>query len=486
MENKVVDTIIAQDLKALGNAVELRQRNLVKIHLDRCLQGVADQSAEIERTIESSSTTKSAMRKLSNLLSEVIVGAVDGNMTVLEYVQKNLSKQTIYVFVSTHWLPVRPQVYYDFVKDACLKAGLTAEFADSPEFMCKLFEQVAFNLARDRETFVPKDAVWINLQNGTLEIVGGNVTLRDHAREDFFTYVLPYSYDPGASCPQWDAFLKQVLPEYEERQLLGEYIGYCLTMNMKLEKMAILYGTGANGKSVCTDVITELLGRANVSHVDLEKLTTDDNHRIQIEGKLANISQENGPGVQYSILKNMVSCEPVMVKSLYKDVRLMTNYGKLIASYNTLPRSENTVGFFRRWLLFKFGVTIPEDKRDIHLKQKLCRELPGILNWVLICLRGLIERGGFTESQACKEALDEYRISTNSALVYKEERLVVSEDGRITLKDLYSDYLNFCRDENYKNPFGRNNFLQQLQTVGVERRSANGVRYLNVKFKGEP
>ena len=485
MENNVVDTIIAQDLKALGNAVEQRQRNIVKVHLDVWLQKVADVQPEIDKIIETEKSILVVMRKLCNLLSDVIVEATEGNMAVLEYVQKSMSKQTIYIFVGTHWVPIRTQTYYDFIKDASQKAGLCSSFASSPECMNRLFEQVAFNLARDRETFVPRDAVWINMQNGTLEIVGGQVTLRDHVREDFFTYVLPYNYDPGASCPQWDAFLKQVLPEPEERLLLGEYIGYCLTMNMKLEKMAILYGTGANGKSVCTDVITELLGRANVSHVDLEKLTTDDNHRMQIEGKLANISQENGPNVQYSTLKNMVSGEPVMVKSLYKDVRMTSNYGKLIASYNTLPKSENTVGFFRRWLLFKFGVTIPDKKRDIHLKDKLCRELPGILNWVLICLRGLILRNGFTDSQACKEALDEYKVSTNSALVYQTERLVICEDGRITAKELYADYLNYCRDENFKNPYGRNNFLQQLYAAGVVKKTTNGVRYLTVKFKSE-
>lgn len=479
------DSIIAQDLLALGNAYELRQKNLVQLHLERYLTDVVEVKNDIEYIKETSKTAGGAMRGLLNLISSVVVDAADGNMTVLEYVQKNMSKQLIYVYVSTHWVTIRPQIFYDFVKDAAIRAGLSAEYTDSPDFMNKLFEQVAFNLAHDRETYIPKDAVWINMQNGTLEIKDGEVKLRDHDREDFFTYVLPYSYNPGASCPRWDAFLQQVLPEYEERILLGEYIGYCLTSNLKLEKMAVLYGTGANGKSVCTDVIAELLGRSNVSHVDLEKLTTDDNHRIQIEGKLANISQENGPGVQYAILKNMVSGEPVMVKSLYKDVRLMTNYGKLIASYNTLPKSENTVGFFRRWLLFKFAVTIREGERDIHLKQKLCTELPGILNWVLLCLKGLIARGGFLDSEACKEALNEYRVSANSALVYLEERLIVDDNARMTAKDLYSDYLNFCRDENYKNPFGKKNFLQQLYSSGIEKRTVNGSRFLNVKFKSE-
>lgn len=473
------------DLAALEVADEVRKRNIVGVHMDVWLEAVRDVTKEIERILDESKSIAGRTRSLCNLLSAVIVEATGENMTVLEYVQKSMSKQSIHVFVGTHWVVIRTQVYYDFVKDAAYKAGLSSSYAESPDFMNKLFEQVAFALAHDRQTFLPKGAVWINLQNGTLEIEHGVARLRAHNKEDFFTYILPYAYDPMATCPLWDKFLGQVLPEEEARLLLGEYIGYCLTSNLKLEKMAVLYGTGANGKSVCTDVIAELLGRQNVSHVDLEKLTSDDNHRIQIEGKLANISQENGPNVQYSILKNMVSGEPVMVKSLYKDVRLMTNYGKLIASYNTLPKTENTLGFFRRWLLFKFDVTIPEKERDVALTQKLVRELPGILNWVLMCLKKLIIDNVFTESKACGDALNQYRVSSNSALVYMEERLVIDDSGRLEKKELFADYLNFCREENYNNPYGKINFFKQLEAMGVRTHASNGIRYFNVKYKGE-
>ena len=481
-----LDNIIQNNLQRLNESAELRKRNIVGVHLNACMERVADMSTELSIIIEETKSEAGMMRKICERVSQAIETAAEGCITATEYVQKSMAKQQVYVFVGTHWMPCKMQVFYDFVKDVCYKVGLPESIVEAPDRMCKMFEQVAFRVARDRECVVPHDGVWINMQNGTLEIDSdGTTRLREHNKADFFTYVLPYAYTPSAFCPAWHAFLDQVMPETEMQQLFGEYIGYCFTQGLKLEKMAILYGSGANGKSVATDVVAELLGRMNVSHVDLEKLTTDENHRFQIEGKLANISQENGVNVQYSTLKNLVSGEPVMVKTLYKDARLMTNYGKLIASYNTLPKTENTYGFFRRWLLFPFNVTISEAKRDVRLKDKLCQELPGILNWVLCCLRELLRQKAFTESPVCNKALEEYKLNCNSALRFMEEGYVVSNEGRYTLKELYAEYLTFCHEENITNRYGRNNFMQQIQTIGVEKHKSNGLCYLNVMKKAE-
>lgn len=479
------DKIINADLAALEAAVERRRENIVDVHLAAMVERVRDVTSEIQLVLENSKSNVAAMRGLCNLLSGVIVEAADGGMAVLEYVQKQMSKQMTHVFVGTHWVMVRTQKYYDFVKDAAYRCGLSSSYAENPDFMNKLFEQVAFCLARDRQTFVPHDAVWINMENGTLEVKDGQAALRPHDREDFFTYVLPYAYDPMAECPLWHRFLDQVLPNAEQQCLLAEYLGYCFTTNLKLEKMAVFYGTGANGKSVCTDIINEVLGRENCSHVDLEKLTTDDNHRVQFEGKLANISSENGVGVLTSTLKVLVSGEPVMVKSLYRDVRMMTLYGKLIASYNILPKTENTEGFFRRWLLFKFAYTIPEKDRDVHLTQKLKKELPGILNWALTGLNRIVANNSFSECQACTDALNDYKLASNSALVFADDRLVVNEDGRLTLKELYPTYLNYCREEGFKNPFGKSNFYKQLEAIGVKKKIIHGAEYLNLMYKSE-
>lgn len=477
---------LTMDIAQLQEMHDERNMSLVGRTLDYFVSCVKVQADEIARCIEDAKSEKALLRRLFSLVSENIEAAADGNITVPEYVQKALSKQEIFVYVGTHWMLCHTQEYYDFVKAACYKAGLEQTYVENPEFMNRMFEQVAFRVSQHRELAKPKKAVWINMQNGTLEVKeDGGIVLREHRRDDFFRYVLPYAYEPEAVCPRWDAFLDEVLPDKACQQMLMEFAAYCLTQGQWLQKMLVLYGSGANGKSVATEVLTRLFGRSNVSHVDLEKVTTDDNHRVLLENKLVNISQENGPNVQYSTLKNLVTGEEVMVKSLYRDVRPIAQYGKFIACYNTLPKMEYTYGFYRRIIIIPFGVTIPEDKRDTGLVKKLCEELPGILNRILQCLQELLKRGNFVECEVCSKAMDDYKLNSNSALRFFYERCVLAEEGMLQLKELFAEYKNFCHEENVKNPFGKNNFLKQLETTGVRMRKSNGLRYLNVKYSSQ-
>src|SRR5690606_25477062 len=109
----------------------------------------------------------------------------------------------------------------------------------------------------------------INLLNGTFEIEENRMGLRKPHREDFITYRLPFAYDEGAACPRFDAYLERVLPELSRRQILLEYLGYLFVRpsQLKLEKVLILFGGGANGKSVLFEIVQALLGGSdNVSH----------------------------------------------------------------------------------------------------------------------------------------------------------------------------------------------------------------------------
>ena len=136
----------------------------------------------------------------------------------------------------------------------------------------------------------------VNLANGTLHIdAESNPELREHSPADRLTYCLPYAHDPGAECPQFDAFLAEVQPDPEVRRLLAEAFGAAF-VNVKLEKVAFLYGGGANGKSVLTDVLGAAFGRENVGSRSLEDLVNKETHRLELADKLLNICPETGDG----------------------------------------------------------------------------------------------------------------------------------------------------------------------------------------------
>ena len=480
-----MEEYIEKDLQNLETLAAIRSENLVEYTLDAALKKVEDQKKVLEEFYKTQLKKGEMERLVMDFITQYIAEVVEGRMVVTEYVEKNRSKQFVYIFLGTHWQLADVQLYYMFVKRCAKRMGLEDIYCEEPEFMNRVIERLAYRVMDYKKQKVTPGEVWVNLSNGTLEIKkDGTFVLREHRAEDFFTYVLPYVYSKNAVCPQWHAFLDRVLPEKEMQTLLAEYIGYCFTQNLKLEKMAVFYGTGSNGKSVCLDIITRIMGSCNVSNVTLSALTCDDEKRSLIEGKLANISHESNGELDTAMLKQIVSGEPTEVRVLYRGTHTMTDIPKLFTSYNKLPSTESTYGFFRRWILFPFNVTIPETEQDVDLVGKLTKELPGILNWVLEALTGLLERKAFGKSNTCQSALGEYIKGANSALSFFTAKCEVDEKARTKLSDLYKAYTQYCNEEEMKR-FGKKNFQEIIRNFGAKSVVYNGFICYTVKIKEE-
>lgn len=476
---------LREDQRVLEEMTVQRSKQLASIVLDRYVTRMMSHAEEIRQLRDEKKSRIVLEREIRELVSACIVELCEGCLAVTEYSQKALAKQSVYIFVGTHWQLIEAQVYIDFVKHAARRCGLPGVYCEDPDFMNKVFEQVAFRVSGHRCQRTPLGEVWINLLNGTLKIASnGDLDFVDHDPEDFITYCIPYRYDERATCPRWERFAAQVLPERDLQELLAEYIGYCFTRDLKYEKMAVFYGSGSNGKSVMLDVIERLMGKQNVSNVSLSAVTTDDEKRALIEGKLVNISHECDKKLDNAMMKQLVSGEPTEVRQLYRGTHTMYQYAKFFTSFNRLPPSEYTHGFFRRWLLFPFRVTIPDGEQDTQLTAKLCQELPGILNWVLRGLRNLVRNGGFSPCEVSQQALNEYRMQSNSALMFLTECCTLTENCNTKLKDLYQSYGMFCCEEGLQGRYGKAAFREILKGWGAQCREYQGCIMYDVKTKG--
>jgi putative DNA primase/helicase len=214
--------------------------------------------------------------------------------------------------------------------------------------------------------------VLINLQIVTLEITESLHNLREHRSIDFLTYIAPFEYDPTSSAPQFEKYLNAVLPDKESRDLLQEYCGYVFTRQLKLEKALILFGSGANGKSVFFEIFIALLGKENVSTYSLGDLTDHDSgnaNRAGLNDKLVNYGSEmRSDKLDADMFKRLVSGEPVTARLKYGNPFDLRSNTKFIFNSNTLPKNvEHNEAFFRRFIIIPFEQTIPEDKRDSQL-----------------------------------------------------------------------------------------------------------------------
>jgi putative DNA primase/helicase len=172
------------------------------------------------------------------------------------------SDDFVYLYNGAYWCQLAPEELQAFLGAAAEKMAVDRFDARHYDFREKLYKQF-LALAYLPKPEPPKDKVLINLLNGTLEITPDGPKLREHRREDFLTHQLPFAYDPNADAPIFRRYLDRVLPDPERQRVVAEFLGYVFIKPsyLKLEKALILYGSGANGKSVLFEVVEALLGK---------------------------------------------------------------------------------------------------------------------------------------------------------------------------------------------------------------------------------
>jgi len=283
----------------------------------------------------------------------------------------------LYSYNGAFWKLIDREPLSDFLGEAARSLGIDSITSSYHQFRDQLYKQF-LAVANLPKPDTPEGLCLINLRNGTFEITPTGTRAREFRREDFLTYQLPFDYDPSASAPRWQKFLDEVLPDEARQKVLAEYIGYIFT-RLKLEKTLILYGHGANGKSVVFDVINALIGSENVANYSLESLSHH-YQRAMLANKLLNYSSEISTRLAADIFKRLTSGEPIEARLPYGQPFIMARYARLLFNCNELPRDvEHTEAFFRRYLILPFDVTIGEDRQDKRLAEKIIKgELSGV------------------------------------------------------------------------------------------------------------
>lgn len=377
--------------------------------------------------------------------------AIENNWAIVEH------NECIYLYNGSFWGRIEDQNFKLFLGQVAAKLGVPKIINNHYAFRDHLMKQFkAIQIFATPE--IDNDKIHINLKDCILQIENGVVSKIPKNKELFITYELPYNYMPEATCVKFLIFLNQVVPDISTQNLLAEYIGYLFIRNgsksIKAEKILILFGSGANGKSVFGEIIKALLGVFNVSAYSLQQLTADKGyHRAEIENKLLNLGTEIGSKLDADTLKKLASGESIEAERKYKNPYIMNNYAKMIFNCNQLPKDvEHTDAYFRRFLIVPFSVTIPEEKQDKELINKIVStELPGILNWALSGLNRLLIQGKFTISKESQETLKRYKIETDPVLMFLEElNIIKSNDSYYTLQALFDAYNEFSSESRFK------------------------------------
>lgn len=455
-----------------------RTEKILSLTLSHILDGISPKGEQIEQLMKA--TKGRCQKEVQQTVIKEVIRAAEGDLWSPDYALNANAEQDIFCYIGSHWTEIPSAQWKQFVRDCAVRCGVPESQTMEPVYMKKLQDTLSYNVFKDRQAENHAGEVWLNMRNGTLVMKDdGTSELRPHRKEDILFYALHYSYDPKADCPMFDRFITKVLPDLQAQRLLQEFLCYIFMPDHRYEKMLWLVGEGQNGKSTLLDVMEALLGTENVSNLSLDQLTNDQIMRSGFEHKLVNFSSETGRDINVSVMKRICSGETVTVEQKYVNPREIRDYGKVVVATNEYPKPENTNAFFRRIIILPFKTVITDEEKDVLLAEKLKSELPGILNWVLEALPGLIERGAFTTCESSRQALEEYRMASDSVKLFTHEMLEAADvltDG----KSLFTSYQTFCRESGL-NPVGKNTFYNRLDRLTHSGEKKGKCQYFKLK-----
>lgn len=341
----------------------------------------------------------------------------------------------------------------------------------------------------------------INLKNGMFDLT--TYKLKRHSSKYYSSIQLPIVYDAEAKCPQFKKFLKEVFCGDKELICFAqEMIGYCISTDMEAQCFFILFGTGANGKSLLCNLIKKLVGDGNYSSLALSDLGKSFS-RADLQNKILNISaeneSENGKPFNSQYVKAISGGDDIKAEFKGKDVFTFKPFCKLIFAVNSLPNfTDKTNGFIRRVKIIPFNATfsIEDGTADIHLEDKLTEELSGIFNWAIRGLRRLRKNGyQFSKCSAVQDMLTEYSELINPYILYWNECIIYNYEDikvRTRKKDLFDDFTAWASRNNHSNLaritpkrfwFDIALLLEQLGLPALRFQKSGGTRYvLGVEF----
>ncbi|MBI5117300.1 hypothetical protein HZA56_12565 [Candidatus Poribacteria bacterium] len=295
-----------------------------------------------------------------------------------------------------------------------------------------------------------RDPWLFNVNNGAIDLRTGK--LREHRPEDMITKLAPIDFNPA--CPQpglWTNFLKEI---FGGNQNLVNFIkrvcGYALTGSVAEQKLFLLHGAGANGKTTFLETLMFVMGDYSLPlSSELLFSSRRRTHPPEFadlkECRLAAVTEvEFNKSLSEPAVKKLTAANPLAVRPTRRDRLEFDSSHKLFICADHIPIIQTTDhAIWRRITMIPFNVTIPEERQDKDLPQKLRAEARGILNWLVAgCLEW--QKTGLDSPAEVTDAINAYRGDMDPLGAFLADRCDIAPEARENSADLYSSYTDWC------------------------------------------
>lgn len=349
--------------------------------------------------------------------------------------------------------------------------------------------------------FTSVDVAGIGMRNGFLTVLDGRIRLIESAPQWRCNSFIDADFDENADCPLWKKYIDDVMmPVYDhpptedeveaaeidakkKKDLLQEFVGACVMgIAWRFQKCLVLYGTGGNGKSVFTNVVSRLFDENSVCSVPPHDWTDKFRPQIMVGARVNLVSElperDIADGERF---KAVTVGDPITVERKYGDPVTAPITAGHIFSCNALPHANDTSdGFWRRFLLVTFARRFHGTaSQDVELDRRIIEnEIPGIARWALEGAIRLQRHNQYSEPDESRARLVEWRDASDPMKSFILAATVMDSPVPVTTPagDMYRVYAFWCR-ENGHMPLSSTKFGAKIKQHLKTRRTKAGIVY---------
>ena len=264
-------------------------------------------------------------------------------------------------------------------------------------------------------------------------------------------------------------FMEQLFPQPELCRYMWDHLASCLIGIKKEHAFNIYRGSGSNGKSILTDLMSQSLGEYKGT-VPITLVTEKRNsiggtssEVIQLKGVRYAVMQEPSKDavINEGIMKELTGGDPIQARALYSDSEIFIPQFSLVVCTNALFEiKSNDDGTWRRMKLVDFlskfiseGETHTDDTKYVFPKDKGLKEkLP---NWAPVFISMLVKRACATDGEVkdCSEVLaasNKYRQSQDCLSGFINENIAKDSAERLGKQILNQRFKEWIQN-NYGN-----------------------------------
>jgi putative DNA primase/helicase len=334
-------------------------------------------------------------------------------------------------------------------------------------------------------TVLDVDPWLLNCVNGTVDLRSGE--LREHRQADLITKStgVEFPTDPGIDTPVFDEFLDSTfLANRDLIYFLQCLIGYAAVGIIQEHVLAIMWGTGSNGKSTLLNAILDALGdygfQAPHGFLMVKRREGHPTELTDLFGaRFVSIAEtQDGQRLDEGLVKMLTGGERIRARRMREDFWEFspTHTPFLATNYKPIVRGGD-YGIWRRLKLIPFTATFVDPTeaadhpgaplKDRELPVKLRAERGGILRWIVGGCLGW-QREGLNPPDTVLVATRAYKDESDTFKNWIKDRCKVDREAVWKASEAYKAYREWC-DETGERAVSKNRFAEKVEESGFER-----------------